>query len=217
MMLYYSMIKTIATTEKRAKTFKKVRTPKTPKLNREDVPIEAINKYFVANTAEIFVPDKVVNVDNKGKIKLVDTLTKNKSIKKIKGKPVIKLDDHKNIKTIVAYDGDRLLQRGADIKNFLEKGFFKKATPLQKKRNDIDEQKKDLTIQKDKEINEIRKNKKKKDLKENTAKINLINSKYKEKQKDLDEQYNTVDKKLEKMQNLYTIYSRTMDDRIFRP
>ncbi len=205
------------TTINTTKRFKEVKPSKKLKLNREEIPKEAIDKYFVANTAEIFVPDKVVNVDNKGKIKLVDTLTKNKSIKKIKGKPVIKIDDNKNIKTIVAYDGDRLMQRGADIKNFLEKGFFKKADPFRKKRNEIDEQKKDLTIQKDKEINELKKNKKKKDLKENTAKINLINSKYKEKQKDLDEQYNTVDKKLEKMQNLYTIYSRTMDERIFKP
>ena len=212
------MIKTSkSTTINTTKKFKEVKPSKNPKLNREEIPREAIDKYFVANTAEIFVPDKVVNVDNKGKIKLIDTLTKNKSIKKIKGKPVIKIEDNKNIKTIVAYDGDRLLQRGFDIKNFLEKDFFKKVNPLQEKRNDIDEQKKDLTIQKDKEKNEIRKNKKKKDLKENTAKINLINSKYKEKQKDLNEQYNTVDKKLEKMQNLYTIYSRTMDERIFRP
>lgn len=205
------------TTINTTKKFKEVNTSKKLKLNREEIPKEAIDKYFVANTAEIFVPDKVVNINNKGQIKLVDTLTKTKSIKKIKGKPVIKLYDNKNINGIVANDGDRLLQRGADIKNFLEKGFFKKATPLQKKRNDIDEQKLDLTTQKDKDIKELKKNKKKKDLKENTAKINLINSKYKEKQKDLDEQYNTVDKKLEKMQNLYTIYSRTMDERIFRP
>ena len=59
----------------------------------QNIPKDAIDKYFVANTAEIYVPDKVVNVDNNGKIKLVDTLTKNKSIKKIKGKPVIKLED----------------------------------------------------------------------------------------------------------------------------
>ncbi len=76
MMLYYSMIKT--------------KKPKKVKLEKgQNIPKEAIDKYFVANTAEIFVPDKVVNVDDKGKIKLVDTLTKTKSIKKIKGKPVI--------------------------------------------------------------------------------------------------------------------------------
>ena len=42
------------------------------------------------------MPDKVVNIDNNGKVKLVDTLTKNKRIKKVKGKPGIKLED-KNI------------------------------------------------------------------------------------------------------------------------
>ena len=60
--------------------------PKKP----QKIPKEAIDKYFVANTAEIYVPDKVVNVDNNGKIKLVDNLTKNKSIKKIKMKTCYK-------------------------------------------------------------------------------------------------------------------------------
>ena len=204
------------TTINTTKKFKEVNTSKKTKEKGQDIPIEAIDKYFLADTADIFVPDKVVNVDAKGKIKLIDTLNKNKTFRKIKGKPVINIEDRK-IGFIGVNEGDRLMQRGVDIKNFLEKGFFKKADPFRKKRNEIDEQKKDLTIQKDKEINELKKNKKKKDLKENTAKINLINSKYKEKQKDLDEQYNTVDKKLEKMQNLYTIYSRTMDERIFKP
>ena len=77
----------------------------------QNIPKEAIDKYFVANTAEIFVPDKVVNVDNKGKIKLVDTLTKTKSIKKIKGKPVIKIED-KNINGIVInQEGEKLMDR----------------------------------------------------------------------------------------------------------
>jgi len=97
MMLYYSMIKTKS---------KKVKLEK-----GQNIPKEAIDKYFVANTAEIFVPDKVVNVDAKGKIKLVDTLTKTKSIKKIKGKPVIKLED-KNINGIVInQEGEKLMDR----------------------------------------------------------------------------------------------------------
>ena len=96
-MLYYSMIKTKS---------KKVKLEK-----GQNIPKEAIDKYFVANTAEIFVPDKVVNVDAKGKIKLVDTLTKTKSIKKIKGKPVIKLED-KNINGIVInQEGEKLMDR----------------------------------------------------------------------------------------------------------
>jgi len=77
----------------------------------QNIPKEAIDKYFVANTAEIFVPDKVVSIDAKGKIKLVDTLTKTKSIKKIKGKPVIKLED-KNINGIVInQEGEKLMDR----------------------------------------------------------------------------------------------------------
>ncbi len=81
----------------------------------QKIPKEAIDKYFVANTAEIFVPDKVVNVDDKGKIKLVDTLTKTKSIKKLKGKPVIKLED-KNINGIVInQEGEKLMDRSKSL------------------------------------------------------------------------------------------------------
>ena len=81
----------------------------------QNIPKDAIDKYFVANTAEIYVPDKVVNVDNNGKIKLVDTLTKNKSIKKIKGKPVIKLED-KNINGIVInQEGEKLMDRSKNL------------------------------------------------------------------------------------------------------
>jgi len=81
----------------------------------QNIPKDAIDKYFIANTAEIFVPDKVVNVDNNGKIKLVDTLTKNKSIKKIKGKPVIKLED-KNINDIVInQEGEKLMDRSKNL------------------------------------------------------------------------------------------------------
>ncbi|MEY3751744.1 MAG: hypothetical protein RLZZ354_285 [Pseudomonadota bacterium] len=102
MMLYYSMIKT--------------KKPKKVKLEKgQNIPKEAIDKYFVANTAEIFVPDKVVNVDAKGKIKLIDSLTKTKSIKKIKGKPVIKIDD-KNIDNIVINkEGEKLMDKSRGL------------------------------------------------------------------------------------------------------
>ncbi len=94
----------------------KTKKPKKVKLEKgQNIPKEAIDKYFVANTAEIFVPDKVVNVDNKGKIKLIDTLTKTKSIKKIKGKPVIKLED-KNINGIVInQEGEKLMDRSKSL------------------------------------------------------------------------------------------------------
>ena len=81
----------------------------------QNIPKDAIDKYFIANTAEIFVPDKVVNIANDGKIKMVDTLTKNKSIKKIKGKPVIKLED-KNINGIVInQEGEKLMDRSKNL------------------------------------------------------------------------------------------------------
>ena len=106
MILYYRMIKTKS---------KKVKLEK-----GQNIPKEAIDKYFVANTAEIFVPDKVVNVDAKGKIKLVDTLTKTKSIKKIKGKPVIKLED-KNINGIVInQEGEKLMDRSKGFLNAIK-------------------------------------------------------------------------------------------------
>ena len=111
------MIKTSkSTTINTTKKFKKVKTSKKVKLEKgQEIPMEAINKYFVANTAEIFVPDKVVNVDNKGKIKLVDTLTKNKSFKKIKGKPVIKIED-KNINGIVInQEGEKLMDKSRGL------------------------------------------------------------------------------------------------------
>ena len=81
----------------------------------QNISKEAIDKYLVANTAEIFVPDKVVHVDATGKIKLVDTLTKTKSIKKIKGKPVIKLED-KNINGIVInQEGEKLMDKSRGL------------------------------------------------------------------------------------------------------
>jgi hypothetical protein len=94
----------------------KTKKPKKVKLEKgQNIPKEAIDKYFVANTAEIFVPDKVVNVDAKGKIKLIDSLTKTKSIKKIKGKPVIKIDD-KNIDNIVINkEGEKLMDKSRGL------------------------------------------------------------------------------------------------------
>jgi hypothetical protein len=85
--------------------------PKKP----QNIPKEAIDKYFVANTAEIFVPDKVVDIDNEGKIKLVKTLTKKKNIKNIRGKPVIKFDD-KNINNIVInQEGEKLIDKSRGL------------------------------------------------------------------------------------------------------
>ena len=107
-----------------------IKTSKTVKIDKpQKIPKEAIDKYFVANTAEIFVPDKVVNIDDEGKIKLIKTLTKNKIIKKIKGKPVIKFED-KNINGIV------INKEGEKLKN-------KFTTPIFQ---DIEKIKKELAI-----------------------------------------------------------------------
>ncbi len=105
MILYYRMIKT-----------RKNTNPKKVKLEKgQNIPKEAIDKYFVANTAEIFVPDKVVSIDDEGKIKLLKTLTKKKNIKKIKGKPVIKFYD-KNIDGIVInQEGEKLMDRSKSL------------------------------------------------------------------------------------------------------
>lgn len=95
-----------------------IKTSKTVKIDKpQKIPKEAIDKYFVANTAEIFVPDKVVNIDDEGQIKLVKTLTKNKIIKKIKGKPVIKFED-KNIDNIVINkEGEKLKNKSKGLLN----------------------------------------------------------------------------------------------------
>jgi hypothetical protein len=62
---------------------------------------EALNKYFMAGSAVVEVPDKIVKVDNKGNPKIIDTLTKSGTLKKIKGESVIKLEtgNDLNIKT----------------------------------------------------------------------------------------------------------------------
>jgi hypothetical protein len=103
------------TTINTTKKFKEVKTSKEPKLEKgQDIPKEAIDKYFLANTADIFVPDKVVNVDAKGKIKLIDTLNKNKTFRKIKGKPVINIEDRK-IGYIDVNEGKKLNNRSESI------------------------------------------------------------------------------------------------------
>lgn len=106
------------TTINTTKKFKEVETSKKPKLKKEqDIPIEAIDKYFIANTAEIFVPNKVVDIDNEGKIKLVKTLSKKKNIRNIRGNPVIKFED-KNINGIIInQEGKKLMDKSKGILN----------------------------------------------------------------------------------------------------
>lgn len=126
------MIKTNKSTS--GKLIKKVRTPKEVILNREDVPKDAIDKYFIANTAEIFVPDKVVSIGKKGQITLVNTLNKNKSFRKVKGKPVINIED-KNINGIVInQDGEKLMDRSKSLLGDIVKKIKEKESTA-KRRN----------------------------------------------------------------------------------
>jgi hypothetical protein len=53
---------------------------------------EAFDKYFMAGSAVVEVPDKIVKVDNKGNAKVMDTLTKSGALKKVNGESVIKLE-----------------------------------------------------------------------------------------------------------------------------
>ena len=53
---------------------------------------DALDKYFVAGSGVVEVPDKIVKVDNKGNAKVMDTLTKSGALKKVNGESVIKLE-----------------------------------------------------------------------------------------------------------------------------
>ena len=62
------------------------------KLEVQGILNEALDKYYMAGSAVVEVPEKIVNVDKKGNAKIVDTLTKSGNLKKVKGESVIKLE-----------------------------------------------------------------------------------------------------------------------------
>jgi hypothetical protein len=62
------------------------------KLEVQGILNEALDKYYMAGSAVVEVPEKIVNVDNKGNAKIIDTLTKTGNLKKVKGESVIKLE-----------------------------------------------------------------------------------------------------------------------------
>ena len=62
------------------------------KIEVQNILNEALDKYSMAGSAVVEVPDKIVNVDNKGNAKIIDTLTKTGNLKKVKGESVIKLE-----------------------------------------------------------------------------------------------------------------------------
>ena len=65
---------------------------KNKKIEVQGILNEALDKYFMAGSAVVEVPDKIVKVDNKGNAKIMDTLTKTGNLKKVNGESVIKLE-----------------------------------------------------------------------------------------------------------------------------
>jgi hypothetical protein len=154
-----------------------IKNRKTEKIDKpQKIPKEAIDKYFVANTAEIFVPDKVVSIDDEGKIKLVKTLSKKKNIKNIKGKPVIKFEDKNIDKIVINKEGEKLknkfnssisedipkIRKQLDIIrkdrfNNMDKidNLIKEKLPINKKEREIKKKEKELKIQELKKTNDL--------------------------------------------------------------
>ena len=50
---------------------------------------DALDKYYMAGSAVVEVPEKVVQLNKNGNAKIVDTLTKSGALKKVNGKSVI--------------------------------------------------------------------------------------------------------------------------------
>ena len=52
------------------------------KLEVQGILNDALDKYFMAGSAVVEVPDKIINEDKKGNAKIVDTLAKSGALKK---------------------------------------------------------------------------------------------------------------------------------------
>jgi hypothetical protein len=220
-MLYYSMIKKTlikagkTTTINTTKKFKEVKTSKKPKLEKgQDIPIEAIDKYFLADTADIFVPDKVVNVDAKGKIKLIDTLNKNKTFRKIKGKPVINIEDRK-IGFIGVNEGEKLKNRSESLILGTLKKLSTDIETLKDTRYDITQKIKNIDSEKlprgkQKEIQQEKRKKKIEKLqKKDDLLFDKIINKYKSVENIRDKFNTSIDPRInrENMNNLFKKYN----------
>jgi protoporphyrinogen oxidase len=73
---------------------------------------EALEKYYLASSPIVEVPEKLVTIKN-GKAKLIETLTKAGNLKKIDGENVIKLEagDNLNVKSNgTKYNADEILK-----------------------------------------------------------------------------------------------------------
>lgn len=86
----------------------------------KEVVLDAIDKYFLAGSAVIEVPDKVVKIDNKGTPQLIDTLTKKGNLKKVDKENVIQLvPNYINSNITIKNVGQKIGTRGKKIQNEL--------------------------------------------------------------------------------------------------
>jgi len=103
-----------------------------PKAKKEkEISKDAINKYFLENTAIITVPDKVVKMDN-GFPQLIDTLTKTGNFKKVKGNSVIKVKSD-NTSLIKTKQGDSLSDKSNTLLLQIKQQKLKKLNNYQDK------------------------------------------------------------------------------------
>ena len=87
------------TTKKPTSTHKQV-----SKEHIQNIVNEALEKYYLASSPVVEVPEKLVTIKN-GKAKLIDTLTKAGNLKKIDGENVIKLEAGDNL--VVKTEGNK--------------------------------------------------------------------------------------------------------------
>ena len=87
------------TTKKPISTHKQV-----SKEHIQNIVNEALEKYYLASSPVVEVPEKLVTIKN-GKAKLIDTLTKAGNLKKIDGENVIKLEAGDNL--VVKTEGNK--------------------------------------------------------------------------------------------------------------
>ena len=66
---------------------------------------QALEKYFLASSPVVEVPEKLVTINKNGKAKLIDTLTKAGNLKKVDGENVIQLEAGDNL--VVKTEGNK--------------------------------------------------------------------------------------------------------------
>ena len=96
---------------------------------------KAIDDYFISGTATISVPDKVVNIDKQGHKKVVNTLTKTGSVKKIAGKTVLNFESGPDNIFAVTEHGEKLGSRRIETRQTLNTSASKAVDKYMKKMN----------------------------------------------------------------------------------